>query len=121
MTIPRNIRDRWLSAYEELEARGEALKDSQSVAFGLLELYDSLAECDQRDLLPILAGWLLSDDSRHRYDATFIAMERHVTGLVPAIAEAIARLEQIPGPEASDEVEGLVELRKTLLNQRDRD
>lgn len=100
MTTPQSIQETWLSAYDDLEARGQALKDSQSVAFGLLELYDSMTPHEQEELLPILGEWLTSEDNKRRYDAAFIAMERRVLGLAPAIVAAIGRLEQVPGPEA---------------------
>lgn len=100
MTTPDDIAQKWLSAYDDLEVRGQAFKDSQSVAFGLLELYDSLAPEEQEELLPILGEWLTSEDNKQRYDAAFIASERRVVGLSPAIAAAIERLEQATGPEA---------------------
>lgn len=116
MTTPINTRERWLHTYENLEARGQAMKDSQSVAFGLLDIYDSLTEDQQKHLLPILAEWMLSDDNKHRYDAMFLARERKIVELVPAINKAITHLKQIPGPESENDVEGLIELRKILAS-----
>ena len=114
MTTYKDTREMWLRTYVQLEARGEAFKDSQSVAFGLLDAYDALSLEERSEVIPILADWLLSEDDKHRYDATFLATERHIRELIPAIANAIENLQDIPGPEAKYEVKGLVRLLEDL-------
>gem|GEM_PF-1280254 len=103
----QNTRETWLSIYQQLEARAKSLHDSQSVAFGILEFYDSLSIEQRAEIHPLLAEWFVSDDSRHRYDAAFLAGERRIRELAPAVEAAIAHLDGVPGPEAQDEIEDL--------------
>jgi hypothetical protein len=73
MTNADNIRAAWLRTYEQLEARGEALRDSQSVAFGLLDAYDRCSTEERGTIHTILAEWFLSEDNKRRYDASALS------------------------------------------------
>ena len=109
-----NVRTEWTSLWKQLQTRADALHDSQSVAFGLLNAYDQLSVEKRAEVQSILAEWLLSEDNRRRYDASFLITERSIRELAPAVAAAIDRLKGLSGPEARDEVELLQQLREAL-------
>lgn len=112
---PRNVREEWMSLWQELQAQADAFHDSQSVAFGLLNAYDQLSTEEKAEVHPMFAEWLMSDDNRRRYDARFVITERAIRELAPSVASAIGRLKGVPGPEARDEVELLQQLHEELL------
>jgi hypothetical protein len=111
---PRNVREEWMSLWQQLQAQADAFHDSQSVAFGLLNAYDQLSAEERVQVHPMLAEWLVSNDNRRRYDARFVITERAIRELAPSVASAICRLKDLPGPEARDEVELLEQLQEEL-------
>ena len=111
---PKNVREEWMSLWQQLQAQADAFHDSQSVAFGLLNAYDQLSIEERAEVHPMLAEWLVSNDNRRRYDARFLITERSIRELAPSVASAIGRLKDLPGPEARDEVELLRQLQEEL-------
>lgn len=110
----RNVGAEWLNLWRQLSDHADALHDSQSVAFGLLDAYDQLSAEEKSEVHSILGEWLLSRDNRRRYDARFLVTERQIRELAPSATLAIDRLNCVAGPEARDEVELLQKLREDL-------
>jgi len=102
-----NVREYWLKKHEALTKEAETNRDSQSVAFGLLDVYDGLTEDQREDVNEILTDWLVSDDNRLRYDASFLISQRRISSMTGAVKRAIACAESRPGVEASYEVKKL--------------
>ena len=99
------IQKLWLNEYQRLEKNAEGSRDSISVPFALLELYDKLSDREKQQIEPVLAEWLMSDDSKTRYDARFIARKRNIRSLKPAAESAIAKLAGQPDAGVRFEVE----------------
>lgn len=106
-TTPTNT---WLRTHRKLSAEAGAFRDSQAAAIGLLAAYDVLAPNDRDEIHQLLSKWLVSDDSKLRYDAAFLVYERKISVLAPAIRASIERAERLTGPEARFEVEKLVRI-----------
>ena len=102
-----DVATHWLEEYERLTADAEAFRDSQSVSFGLMALYDELTEPEKERVHQILANWLVSDDNKLRYDAAFLTSERRIRELKPAVEKAIERATRRFGPEATFEARKL--------------
>ena len=102
-----DARTSWLTTYDRLAAKADAFRDSQSVSFGLLAAYDELSEPERECVIRLLAKWFTSNDNKLRYDAGFLASERKIVQLRPAVEAAIEKLEGRPGPEAEHEVKKL--------------
>ena len=102
-----NTRNEWFETYRRLAEEAEAFRDSQSVAFGLLNAYDELASAEKTEVHKILAEWLASDDNRLRYDAEFLTSQRQIVEMASAVRAAIQRLHESSGPEAKYEVKKL--------------
>ncbi len=101
------IISRWLETHRRLSAEAEALRDSQTVAFGILLEYDLLGPDERKTVFPLLTEWLLSDDNRLRYDAAFVISQRNIHEMVPAVQDALAKCERTAGPEAQFEAKKL--------------
>lgn len=99
-----NVREYWLEKHKVLSEDAKANRDSQSVAFGLLDVYDGLTEDQQEDVHTILADWLVSDDNTLRYDAGFLISQRCIRSMAGAVEKALAVAESRAGVEASYEV-----------------
>lgn len=99
-----NVREYWLEKRRTLTEVAEANRDSQSVAFGLLHVYDGMTEDQRRDVNTILADWLVSEDNTLRYDAGFLISQRCIRSLAGAVEKALAVAESRLGVEASYEV-----------------
>jgi hypothetical protein len=108
-----DTRNRWLDTYRQLTDAAEAFRDSQSVAFGLLDAYDQLSSSEKNDVHEVLAEWLMSDDNKLRYDAEFVTSQRIIVEMVPAVEKAIQRMNESSGPEAEYEVKKL----RRILNE----
>ncbi len=108
-----DTRNRWLDTYRQLSDAAEAFRDSQSVAFGLLDAYDQLSSAEKTDVHEVLAEWLASDDNKLRYDAEFVTSQRRIVQMVPAIEKAIQRIDESSGPESEYEVKKL----RRILNE----
>jgi hypothetical protein len=74
----------------------------------MLEAYDEFSGREKEELHRLLTEWLLSKNSKDRYDARFLIRQRRIRELAPAVAAAIEKLRQVPGPEAREEVELLL-------------
>lgn len=101
------IRAHWLAIHNRLSKEAEVSRNSQMVAFGLLEAYDALSPKELSVIHSILAEWLIDDDNRLRYDARFLTSQRQLHELKTSVREAIAKYESEAGPEASNEVKHL--------------
>lgn len=97
----------WLETYKRLSKEAEAFRDSQSVAFGLLDEYDKLNSDERIVIHEILKTWLMSDDSSLRYDAEFLVSQRKIGELSGVIDALISDLEKLPSPENWYEVKKL--------------
>ena len=106
-------RNRWLETYRRLTEAAEAFRDSQSVAFGLLDTYDQLSPAAKAEVHEVLAEWLNSDDNKLRYDAEFLISQRQIVEMAPAVEKAIQKIDESPGPEATYEVKKL----RRILNE----
>ena len=106
-----DTRKKWFETYRRLTEESEYQRNSQMVAFGLLDAYDQLSSAEKGDVHEILAEWFVSDDNKHRYDAAFLTGERRIVEMIPAVEEAIERIGEPIGPEARYE---LKDLRKLL-------
>ncbi len=104
------IQKLWLNEYQRLEEDAERSRDSMSVPLALVKIYDKLSDREKQQIEPVLAEWLMSDDSKNRYDARFIARNRNIRSLRAAVEKAIARLVGQPGPGVRFEVELLESL-----------
>ena len=102
-----DTRKYWLELYYHLEKVGEGMRNSQSVTFGLLDAYDGLTESQRDGVNSILAEWLISDDNRLRYDASFLISQRCIKSMAGAVEEAIAVAESRSEMEARYEVKDL--------------
>jgi hypothetical protein len=102
-----DTRTAWINTYDRLAANAEAYRDSQSVSFGLLAAYDELSKPERECVIRVLAEWFASDDNRLRYDAGFLASERKISELRPAVEAAIEKLQGRTGPGAVNEVKKL--------------
>lgn len=102
-----DTRHRWLDTYRHLTNVAEAFRDSQSVAFGLLDAYDQLSSAEKTDVHEVLVEWLESDDYKLRYDAEFVTSQRKIVEMVPAVEKAIQKIDELSGPEAKYEVKKL--------------
>ncbi len=109
-----NTRNRWLDTYRQLTEAADAFRDSQSVAFGLLNAYDQLSPAEKVDVHAVLAEWLESDDRKLRYDAEFLTSQRQIVEMLPAVEKAIRRLNELSGPEAKYEVKKLMRILNEL-------
>ena len=108
------IQKLWLNEYQRLIKNAEGSRDSMSVPFALVKLYDKLSDREKQQIEPILAEWLVSDDDNNRYDAQFIAGERKVRSLKAAVERSIAKLIRQSGPGVRFEVELLESLVREL-------
>lgn len=108
-----DTRNRWLDTYRQLTDAAEAFRDSQSVAFGLLDAYDQLSSAEKTEVHEVLAEWLESDDNKLRYDAEFVTSQRKIVEMVPAVEKAIQTIDESSGPEAKYEVKKL----RRILNE----
>lgn len=99
-----NVREYWLERHKTLTKEAEANRDSQSVAFGLLDAYDGLTGDQREDVHTILADWLVSEDNALRYDAGFLVSQRCIKSMTGAVEKALAVAESRSGVEASYEV-----------------
>lgn len=102
-----NIRNQWFETHQRLSAEADAFRDSQSVAFGLLDAYDKLALAEKEEIHEILAAWLVSEDNKLRYDAGFITSQRQIVEMIPAVEKAVESVGERSGPEARYELEKL--------------
>lgn len=102
-----NVRNAWLEMHRRLSDEAEAYRDSQAVAFGLLDAYDALASEEKAEIHKVLAEWLVSKDNRLRYDARFLTSQRQIVEMVPALEGAIEQIGQTFGPEAKHELRHL--------------
>lgn len=103
----KDVRSTWLHTYDRLEKQAEASRDSQSVSFGLLAAFDELSNPERACVIQVLAEWFASDDNKLRYDAGFLASQRRIVELRPAIEMAIEKIGAKAGPEAENEVRKL--------------
>ncbi len=102
-----NTRNKWLESYHRLAEEAEAFRDSQSVAFGLLDIYDEVPSGEKAEIHQVLAEWLMSDDNKLRYDGQFVISQRKIVEMAPAVEEAIDRIDESSGPEAKYEAKKL--------------
>jgi len=109
-----NTRNKWIEKYDKLTAEAEIHRDSQSVAFGLLDAYDELDAIEKAGIHEILSEWLVSEDNKLRYDAGFITSQRRIVEMLPAIDQAIKSIGEPTGPEARYELEKLSRIRGEL-------
>ena len=109
----KNIRKYWENKRKCLSEQADAIKDSQSVAFGLLEEYDNLHYNERVAINDILAEWLLSDDETLRYDACFLISQRCIVSLVNEIKKAILCSQKRSEPGQKYEIKKL----KRILNE----
>jgi hypothetical protein len=103
----KNIRKFWEDKRNNLVEKAEFMKDSQSVSFGLLGTYDSLANDEKEEIHNILAEWLISDDNTLRYDAGFLISQRCIKSMKGAVEQAIIAAQHRIGPEGKFEVKKL--------------
>jgi hypothetical protein len=111
-----NIEKYWLDTYERLSDQAVAFRDSQSVSFGLLAIYDKLSESEKPCVHRVLAEWLVSEDNKSRYDASFLISERRIIEMKSAIEKSIMRAKGQTGSEAMDEVDDLRRILAELEN-----
>ncbi len=109
-----NTRKTWLETYHRLTEEAEYQRNSQMVAFGLLDAYDQLTPAEKKDVHQILAEWFVSDDNKHRYDAAFLTGERKIVEMIPAVEKAIEWIGEPSGPEAEYELKDLKKLLSEL-------
>ena len=93
----------WLDTYRRLCKEAEAMRDSQSVSFALLDLYDTLSSEEKSAVHSILAEWLVSEDNTLRYDAAFLTSQRSIREMRPFVEEAIGKCHDRVGPQAKYE------------------
>lgn len=103
----KSIREFWENKRYHLVEKAEAMKDSQSVSFGLLGTYDSLANDEKEEVHNVLAEWLLSDDNTLRYDAGFLISQRCIKSMKGAVEQAIIAAQHRIGPEKTFEIKKL--------------
>jgi len=80
----------------------------------MLDEYDSLSDYETKCILPVLAEWLISDDNRLRYDASFLISQRNIREMIPAVQEALTRCKAMSGPEARYEFKKLKRILEEL-------
>ena len=97
----------WIEIHDLLEKEGEEMCNSQSVAFGLLDVYDNLTENQQDKVNSILVDWLISDNNKLRYDAAFLISQRRIKSLASTVEKAIIIANSRSGPEAFYEAKKL--------------
>lgn len=108
ITIDRTpVQTYWIETYNHLSSKAESSHDSQSVAFAILNLYDSLNPAERSSIHSLLTEWLLANDNRMRYDAAFLIGNRRIHELVPAVTQSLLKCESQVGPEAHFEAEKL--------------
>lgn len=105
---------KWLDAYQRLCEVAEHGKDSQSVPFELLRVYDELTTSEVQVVHRVIGKWLTSNNSAQRYDATFLITERRIVDLMPQVLAAITECEHWEGAEARDYVDQLRALMREL-------
>lgn len=103
----KEIRQTWIEKQRALSEAAEAEKDSQSVAFHLLETYDCLSPEERESVHSVLAEWLISEDDRLRYDAAFLISQRKIQSLRLAIEQAIRSLQSRSDVETQFEIKKL--------------
>lgn len=93
--------------WEQLRADLEidAGKQSQDVTYGLERAYASLGSDDRAVVNAILVKWLLSNDSKKRYDARVLAWRFHILEMKDALLELAERLRAEPSALARHERE----------------
>ena len=102
-----NVREYWLEKRDSLSKEAEANRDSQSVAFALLDVYDGLDELQREEVNAILADWLVSDDDSLRYDAGFLISQRCIKSMTGTVEKALTITESRTGVEARYEAKKL--------------
>lgn len=85
-----------------------------AVPVRMLEVYDSIVPDERTAIHTLLATWLLSDDSKLNYDASFIISQRRIREATGAVSEAIAKFGQKTGPESRHFVENLKRIVREL-------
>lgn len=111
-----NIREIWENNRNALAENAEAMRNSQTVSFGLLEAYDRLIDDERVVVHDILTEWLISDDNALRYDAGFLISQRRIKSLKGAIEQAIMVAQNRQGPEAKFEIKKLKRILVELSN-----
>jgi hypothetical protein len=109
-----DFKEYWIAQRNHFVVIAEDTKDSQSVSFNLLDIYDRLTDEEKLAANDILAEWLISDDNTLRYDAGFIISQRSIKALKGALKKAIIISRARTGPEAVDEVENFERILKEL-------
>ncbi len=109
-----NTRSEWFKTYQQLTTEAEYLRNSQMVAFGLLDAYDKLAPEDKLEIHEILAEWFVSDDNKLRYSAGFLTSQRQIVEMIPAVEKAVEWIGKPSGPEAKYELQKLNRIRDEL-------
>jgi hypothetical protein len=103
----KDIRKFWVDRRNSLVEKAEAIKDSQSVSFGLIDTYDGLTDYERAVVNDIIAEWLMSDDNTLRYDAGFLISQRCIKSMKGTVEQAILSAQHRVGPEAEFEVKKL--------------
>jgi len=112
----RDIKKLWEDRRKALVEIAEIMKDSQSVSFGLLALYDSLSDGEKAAVNDLLAEWLISDDNTRRYDVEFLISQRCIKSLKTAVEKAIEIAQNRTDPGAEFDIENLLRILNELSN-----
>jgi hypothetical protein len=105
-----SVRAAWLAAWIDAEVRARGGKQSQAVVFALFKMYGSAPSEDRLVLDQFLAESVLSGDATVRFDAQAVIREFRIGVALPALRILAARLENMTGPIARDELETVEEL-----------
>lgn len=92
----KTIGDWW----SEIDAQALASKDSQAATLLLLERFRELNEDTMPVAAAVLGEWVLSTNSRQRFDALAVVQEFRLVSAVSQLRELESRLSVIAGPEA---------------------
>jgi hypothetical protein len=109
-----NTQLKWLEKYKQLMIEASSLRDSQSVAFGLLDAYDDLSAPAKLEIHEVLSEWLVSEDNKLRYDAGFLTSQRGIVEMLPAIENAIKQIGVTTSPESEYERKKLMRIYRDL-------
>jgi len=112
-----DIKKFWLETYQRLSDEAATCRNSQSVSFGLLAVYDELSASEKECVHRIVADWFVSADNKLRYDASFLTSQRRIVEMTPAIERAIEKTEGRSGPEAKYELTKLMRILDELNQQ----
>src|SRR5262245_35008752 len=86
--------------WSEIDAQASASKDSMGATLLLIERCRELDEDARPFAAAVVGEWVLSTNSRQRFDALAVIREFQLASAIPQLRELEARLTTVSGPEA---------------------